>query len=97
MGPPSSGAIAIGQILGIAAPYGLAALGPENPQSWRILGDATRLAFADRELYIADPAFVKQPKGLLDPAYLAGRARLIRVRRSGGDPAGRLHAVGRRP
>ena len=53
-------------------------LGPDDPESWRIIGDATRLAFADRERYIADSDFVKIPKGLLDPAYLKARRQLIR-------------------
>ena len=78
MGPPSSGAIAIGQILGMVEPFDIATLGPDDPQSWRIIGDATRLAFADRERYIADSDFVKMPKGLLDPAYLKARSALIR-------------------
>jgi gamma-glutamyltranspeptidase/glutathione hydrolase len=77
MGPPSSGAIAVGQILALVQPYGLARLGPDDPQSWRIIGDASRLAFADREKYVADPAFVKQPKGMLNADYLATRAKLI--------------------
>ena len=51
---------------------------PRRSRSWRIIGDATRLAFADRERYIADSDFVKIPKGLLDPAYLKARSELIR-------------------
>lgn len=78
MGPPSSGALTIGQILGMASHYDLAALGPDDPESWRIIGDATRLAFADRGLYMADSDFIDIPKGLLDDAYLKERAELIR-------------------
>jgi gamma-glutamyltranspeptidase/glutathione hydrolase len=78
MGPPSSGALAIGQILGMIEPFDIGALGPEDPESWRIIGDATRLAFKDRERYVADSDFVSIPKGLLDPAYLAARSALIR-------------------
>lgn len=78
MGPPSSGALTIGQILGITARFDLATLGPDDPESWRIIGDATRLAFADRGLYMADSDFVSMPKGLLNPAYLEQRAYLIR-------------------
>lgn len=78
MGPPSSGAIAIGQILGMVEPYDIASLGPLDPESWRILGDATRLAFADRERYVEDPDFVSIPKGMLDTAYLRARSELIR-------------------
>src|SRR5690606_5537782 len=48
MGPPSSGALTIGQVLGMVSHFDLATLGPDDPESWRIIGDATRLAFADR-------------------------------------------------
>lgn len=79
MGPPSSGALAVGQILGMLGPFDLKALGPDSVESWRLIGDATRLAFADRGRYIADTDFVPVPvKGLLDPAYLASRAALLR-------------------
>lgn len=78
MGPPSSGALTVGQILGMAGQFDLAALGAENPESWRIIGDASRLAFADRSRYMADSDFVPMPtKGLVDPLYLEGRADLI--------------------
>jgi gamma-glutamyltranspeptidase/glutathione hydrolase len=78
MGPPSSGALTIGQILGMVSHYDLAALGPDDPESWRIIGDATRLAFADRGRYMADSDFASMPRGLLDAEYLAGRSELIR-------------------
>lgn len=78
MGPPSSGGLTIGQILGMVGHFDLARLGPDDPVSWRIIGDATRLAFADRGRYMADADFVRMPAGLLDPGYLAGRAALIR-------------------
>lgn len=78
MGPPSSGAVAVGQILGMLKGFDLAALGPENPESWRLIGEASRLAFADRGRYLADSDFVPVPvQGLLDPAYLAQRAALF--------------------
>ncbi|MDN5926105.1 MAG: gamma-glutamyltransferase [Hyphomicrobiales bacterium] len=78
MGPPSSGALTIGQILGIISGFDIATLGPDDPESWRIIGDATRLAFADRGRYMADSDFVPMPKGLLDPAYLKSRSALLR-------------------
>jgi len=78
MGPPSSGALTIGQILGMVEPFDIATLGPDDPETWRIIGDATRLAFADRERYMADSDFVTMPKGLLDPDYLKARSALIR-------------------
>ena len=78
MGPPSSGAIAIGQILGMVESFPLRGLGPDDPVAWRVIGDATRLAFADRERYVADADFVRLPAGILDPGYLAARSAPIR-------------------
>ena len=85
MPPPSSGAIAIGQILGILNNTKAATLQPENglpgPDWLHLYTEASRLAYADRAQYLGDPDFVQPPAGnwmsLLDPAYLAGRARLI--------------------
>ncbi|WP_346910314.1 gamma-glutamyltransferase [uncultured Roseibium sp.] len=78
MGPPSSGALTVGQILGMLDHYDLAALGPLDPQSWRLIGDASRLAFADRGRYMADNDFVPMPlKGLVDEEYLDDRAELL--------------------
>ncbi|MEP1330500.1 gamma-glutamyltransferase [Pseudophaeobacter sp.] len=78
MGPPSSGALTVGQILGMLGGYDLAALGAVNPESWRLIGDASRLAFADRGRYMADSDYVPVPaKGLVDPDYLAARGQLL--------------------
>ena len=91
MGPPSSGGIAVAQILRMIEPADIAGLGPASPQAWRLIGDASRLAFADRERYVADPAFVPQPtRGLLARDYLAERARLLSGPRALDEaPAGR--------
>lgn len=78
MGPPSSGALTIGQVLGMVEPFDIATLGRDDPESWRIIGDASRLAFADRERYIADSDFVSIPRGLLNADYLKARSALIR-------------------
>ncbi|SEO20887.1 gamma-glutamyltranspeptidase / glutathione hydrolase [Salinihabitans flavidus] len=79
MGSPSSGGLTVGQILGLSEPFDLAALGPQSAEAWRIIGDASRLAFADRGRYMADSDFVPVPvKGLLDKDYLARRAELLR-------------------
>ncbi len=78
MGPPSSGALTIGQILGLVEPFELAKLGPGSAESWRIIGDASRLAFADRGMYMADSDFVNMPKGLLNRDYLSKRSQLLR-------------------
>ena len=83
--PPSSGALAIGQILGILNQTQAATLpldqGLPSHQWLHLYTEASRLAFADRALYVADPDFVQPPGGswmsLLDPAYLAERAELI--------------------
>lgn len=78
MGPPSSGALTLGQILGMLSHFDLAVMGPNSPQGWRLIADASRLAFADRNSYIADSDFVTVPvAGLLDGDYLAGRAALL--------------------
>ena len=77
MGPPSSGAIAMGQIFGMLQGYDLSA-GPNDINVRRLIGDASRLAFADRGRYVADSDFVPVPvRGMLDPAYLAGRAAVL--------------------
>ncbi len=77
MGPPSSGAVAVGQILGLLEGFDLSA-GPQDVNVRRVMGDAARLAFADRGRYLADSDFVPVPvEGLLDPAYLAERAELL--------------------
>ncbi|MDJ0823990.1 MAG: gamma-glutamyltransferase [Rhodobacter sp.] len=82
MGPPSSGALTVGQILGMLDGYDLSA-GPGEPDVWRLIGDASRLAFADRGRYMADSDFVPVPtRGLVEPAYLATRAALL----AGDDP-----------
>lgn len=77
MGPPSSGAIAVQQILGILATRDLARLGPgAEVAHW--FAEAGKLAFADRALYLGDPAFVSVPAaGLIDEDYIRGRAKLV--------------------
>lgn len=90
MPPPSSGTLAIGQILGLLnnTPAGTMPLDTSPGDdavpgvNWlHLYTEASRLAFADRALYIADPDFVKAPAGnwmsLLDPAYLRQRSQLI--------------------
>lgn len=78
MGPPSSGALTVGQILGMLNSYDLAAMGAESAEAWRLIGDASRLAFADRGRYMADSDFIPMPtKGLVEPGYLTQRAALL--------------------
>ena len=83
MGPPSSGGVTLLQILGLLERFELAATGAGTVASAHLLAEASRLAFADRDQYIADPAFVPQPvAALLEPRYLAGRSALIAPDRS---------------
>lgn len=77
MGPPGSGTLTIGQILGITEQFDLKSLDNKSPEAWQIIGDATRLAFADRNRYMADTDYIPMPEGLLDKQYLAERAKLI--------------------
>lgn len=78
MGPPSSGGIAVAQILKLLEPFDTAILPPTGSQTAHYLAEAGRLAFADRNHYVADSDFVSVPvAGLLDPAYLKTRSGLI--------------------
>lgn len=78
MGPPSSGATTVLGILKALERFDMASLGPDNPQSWHLFAEATRLAFADRGAYLGDGDYVDVPvAGLVDDDYLAGRSLLI--------------------
>jgi gamma-glutamyltranspeptidase/glutathione hydrolase len=74
--PPSSGAIAVGQVLGFIEPFDLGA-SPFDPGAVHRIIEAERLAYADRDRYVADPDFVPVPSGLLDRDYLRERRALI--------------------
>ena len=79
MPPSSSGGIAIAQILGILAHTGMEKVRPGSLEAIHRIAEAERLAFADRNRYVGDDRFVEVPlQGLIDPAYLAQRAALIR-------------------
>ncbi len=78
MGPPSSGATTVFQILGLVERFDMKALGKESPVAWHVIAEAMQLAYADRELYLGDPDFVSVPvKGLLDKTYIAQRSAMI--------------------
>jgi gamma-glutamyltranspeptidase/glutathione hydrolase len=78
MGPPSSGGMTVLMILKQLERFDMAALGPRSPVAWHLFAESSRLAYADRDLYIGDPDFVQVPvAGLLDPAYLASRSAMI--------------------
>ncbi len=83
MGPPSSGATTVFAILKQVERFDMAALGPNSPTSWHLIAESMRLAFADRDRYLADADFVAVPvAGLTDPAYLASRSALISPERT---------------
>ena len=79
MGPPSSGGLTVAQILKLAERFDLAGqpIRPMNTRALHILGEAARLAYADRNRYMADADFVNVPAGLLDETYLATRSAQI--------------------
>jgi len=76
---PSSGGLTVLQMLGMLERFDLAAMEPAGFWSVHFVSEAGRLAFADRSVYMADPAFFTPPAGLLDPEYVASRAALIRT------------------
>ena len=93
MPPPSSGAIAVSQMLGIlaASPFTGLTHGTSklDPEAVHWFSEAGRLAYADRARYAADSDFVPMPSGLLDSRYLKERATLIGERSMGIADAGR--------
>lgn len=98
MPPPSSGGIAVAQMLGILETRDMAALAPAagavpGPEALHLFTEAGRLAYADRNRYAADTDFVPLPgrgvPGLIDKDYLAKRAMLIGEKSMGVAPAGR--------
>ena len=102
--PPSSGGIAVGQMLGllahaVAPAAGLDAQGLPTPDWLHAYAQASRLVFADRAQYVADPDFVAAPAGdwqsLLDPGYLKQRAQLMGPQALQQVPAGVPRGVAR--
>lgn len=97
MSPPSSGGIAVAQTLGILENFGMSSFAPtamdDEGGKPSVLGvhmvsEAERLAYADRNKYVADTDFVplpgNSPAALLDKDYLRSRANLIRFDKSLG-------------
>src|SRR5258707_10067692 len=78
MPPPSSGDLAVLQVLALLEPFELAKDQPNDLRALHLIAEASRLAFADRAHYVAHPAFVPVPvAGLLAPSYIAQRRKLI--------------------
>ncbi|WP_084253514.1 gamma-glutamyltransferase [Sphingomonas pituitosa] len=87
MGPPSSGGITVLMILAQIERFDMGHLGKDSPTAWHLFAESSRLAYADRDLYLGDPDFVAVPlKGLLDRRYVASRSALI-------DPARTMASV----
>ncbi len=85
MGPPSSGGIAVLQMLGMLAQHRMDEMQATSAEAVHYFAEAGRLAFADRERYIADPDFITVPvQALLDPRYLHWRGAQIDSRISMG-------------
>ncbi|MFL6753235.1 MAG: gamma-glutamyltransferase family protein [Sphingomicrobium sp.] len=75
--PPASG-VGLIELMGILQATDIGARKPDDPQAWYLFAEASRLMYADRDRYVGDPGFVSVPvAGLIDPAYVAARARLI--------------------
>ena len=75
--PPSSGGVAVQSIMGQIANFDMKTLG-QSLEGWHVFAEASALAYADRDLYVADPEFVDVPtRALLTPNYLKSRAHLI--------------------
>ncbi len=95
--PPSSG-VALLQVLAILDRTDIAARGPDDPQAWFLFAEASRLMYADRDRYVADPAFVDVPtREMLDPGYIARRSALIGATAGPAPPAGVFAPMQRGP
>lgn len=78
VGPPSAGTVAVLMILKQVERFDMAALGKDSPVAWHLFAESSRLAYADRNAWLADPDYVAVPvEGLLAPDYIAARSALI--------------------
>jgi gamma-glutamyltranspeptidase/glutathione hydrolase len=78
MGPSSSGGFTVLATLKQLERFNLSALGSHSPTAWHLIAESERLAYADRDKYLADEDYVRVPlAGLIDPGYLASRSALI--------------------
>jgi gamma-glutamyltranspeptidase/glutathione hydrolase len=95
MGPPSSGGIAVLQMLGILERTNFARAAPQSVEQLHLFAEAGRLAYADRARYLGDPEFSTVPvQKLLDGKYLDRRAKLISEKSLRFAPAGDTEAAG---
>jgi gamma-glutamyltranspeptidase/glutathione hydrolase len=78
MAPPSSGGVAVLQMLGLLEHKNMSALKPNGEKAIHYFSQASRIAFADRDMYMGDPDFTQVPtQELLNKDYIASRAKLI--------------------
>lgn len=100
--PPASSGVHIAQMLNILEGYDIGALGFGSPDAIHLLAEALKIAFADRAVATADPAFVEVPVDrLIDKAYADERRALIEMDRakswtaglSGGESADTTHVT----
>ncbi len=102
--PPSSGGVHVAQILSLIDRFDLQQLMQQEPAAfYHVVGEAMRLAFADRAAFLGDPGFADVPRGLIDADYLAQRSSLIQLGkriplvREGAPPGIGIDLFGRRP
>lgn len=83
MRPPSSGGIAVLGVLGLLENFDMASMGPQTAAGWHHFIEAQRLAYADRDHYVADDRYTAVPlAGLIDKDYLRSRAAAITPERA---------------
>ncbi len=88
--PPSSG-VCLLEMLSILDRTDIAGRHPTDPQAWFLFAQASRLIYADRDRYVADPRFVQVPvERLLDPAYVRLRLQLIGQHAGAAPPPGEI-------
>ncbi|MGG4775635.1 gamma-glutamyltransferase [Paenalcaligenes sp. Me52] len=101
MPPPSSGGLTVLQLLRVLQQFPMQQFAPQGVEAVHYFSEAGRLAYADRDFYVADPGYVDMPvKGLLSPAYLRQRSALIQPDSSmgkaePGDPMALLASLGK--
>ena len=83
--PPASGGVHIAQMLNILEGFDIAAMGFGSPDSIHLLAEILKIAFADRAVTVADPAFVKAPiERVISKAYASERRAEIDMARARG-------------
>ncbi len=95
--PPSSG-VSLLQVLAILERMNIAKHGPDDLEAWFLFAEASRLMYADRDQFVADPVFVEVPvRELLSPDYIAARAALIGAAAGPAPAAGQPAPIQRGP